>query len=350
MLFVIFLFAALFSSAFPAIVPQEIKDAFVAFKIDYDRHYTTSVEEKYRLNCFHDSWRRIQQLNQRESQAGGSATYGINKFADWCEKEISGLFGTRRSVTNNIDQHPLFSSEEVARAEEDPIDWRDKEAVTAVKDQGVCGSCWAFSSTGAIEGAWVVAGNKLVSLSEQELIDCTFVTATGGCPGGTTQNVACQGGNMKDTLDWVVKNRGINSEANQPYLDHDVGPVRLCNATGCLVRAATISKVQTIAENEGQINAALHKYGPLSIGVFASSSMVHYTGGIMTGCMSWPVNHGVVLVGYGNVGNISKSDGASPYWIIKNSWGGKWGEEGFFRLEYGTNQCDITTMVNAAIV
>jgi cathepsin F/cysteine peptidase B len=213
--------------------------------------------------------------------------------------------------------------EQVKAATGSSIDWREKGAVTAVKNQGQCGSCWAFSSTGSIEAQWFLAGHPLVSVSEQELVSCDKTDS------------GCDGGLMDNAWTWLVeKEKGeIATEASYPYVsgNGDVPRCELPKTTG-----ATISGHEDLPTNEDQMATWMLTNGPISIAVDATSWQT-YTSGIMTNCISTQVDHGVLAVGFDD-------NNEPPYWIIKNSWAADWGEKGYIRVKKGANECLITTV------
>jgi len=209
----------------------------------------------------------------------------------------------------------------VAKLLGNAVDWRARGAVTGVKDQGQCGSCWSFSTTGNIEGQWAIAGNALTSLSEENLVSCD------------TTDSGCQGGLMDNAFQWLISNQGgsIFTEDSCPYTSGDGSVPSCCSGSN----GATISSFQDLSQDEGSMLSSLSSGGPISIGVDATSWQT-YQGGIMTDCESSQVDHGVLLVGYG-------TQGGTQYWIIKNSWSSSWGESGYIRVQYGTNQCLISS-------
>jgi len=222
----------------------------------------------------------------------------------------------------------------------DPPDWRDKGAVTAVKNQGQCGSCWSFSTTGAIEGANFLATGELTSLSEQQLVDCDHEcdpASPEACDAG------CNGGLPANAMDWVVKNGGLDTEAAYPYTA--VGGA--CKAKGKPV--STISNFSFVSTDETQIAAALVEYGPLSIGIDAAW-MQTYLGGVACPfiCNKQNLDHGVLIVGYGSKEFSPARLHRLPYWIIKNSWGAGWGDEGYYKICKDRGSCGLNTMVVAA--
>jgi len=212
------------------------------------------------------------------------------------------------------------------------IDWRSKGAVTPVKDQGQCGSCWAFSTSGVLEGAWAAAGHGLESLSEQHLVSCDNNDGNAGCGGGWPYKA----------IDYVAQN-GIDTEESYPY-NSGSGTAPACAASSGTRAGIQVVKHATVESDEEVMAAWVAKNGPLSISIDAMTSIWwSYTGGIVSGCCNTQVDHAVLIVGFG------EEDG-QKYWLIKNSWSETWGESGYIRLERGSNQCGITYAPVGAIV
>jgi cysteine peptidase B len=296
---------------------------FEAFKSKFNRRYESAAEEQKRLRIFTANMKTAAQLQA----ANPLATFGANDFADMSAAEFkirhSGeahfkVLAERRKASPVGN---MFSAEQV-KAAVSSIDWRAKGAVTYVKNQGQCGSCWSFSTTGSIEGQWFLAGNKLVAVSEQELVSCD------------TTDDGCNGGLMDNAFAWIVsaQSGNIATEASYPYVSGggNVPACALPKTTG-----ANIVGHSDLPQNEDQMATWMTTNGPISIGVDATSWQT-YMGGIMTNCISSQVDHGVLAVGFDNTNN-------PPYWIIKNSWAANWGEDGYIRVQKGTDQCLITS-------
>lgn len=217
-------------------------------------------------------------------------------------------------------------------ASPESIDWREKGAVTGVKDQGMCGSCWAFSAIAGAEGAWFVAGNKLLSLSEQNLVDCVFK-----CHG-------CWGGLMTLAFDHVIDMQDGKFNLGDDYPYHAVQEKCKFDKTKI---AGNIQKYLPIIEgHEDDLEAKVAQYGPVCVAIDAGTSTFSlYKGGIYVDvvCSSALLNHGVACVGYG-------AEGEQKFWIVKNSWGAEWGENGYIRmLKDHNNQCGIASDAIVAI-
>merc|ERR1711865_72187 len=205
-------------------------------------------------------------------------------------------------------------------------DWRDHGAVNAIKDQGQCGSCWAFSTVANIEGVGMVETGKLLDLSEQQLVDCD------------TQDGGCQGGLPSTAFQYMIdQGMGLEGESAYPYTASD----GTCHSSKSLEKAFITGWLQT-STDETQIAAALQQYGPLSIGINAANFQF-YTGGVSSPFLCNPraLDHGVAIVGFG-------TDGRKDYWTIRNSWGSSWGEDGYIRIARGKGTCGLNTDVTTA--
>jgi len=283
------------------------------------------IERAARFENFKMNAAKIAQMNAETKTRGYGATFGFTKFSDWSEREQRSLNGFVRS--ENRPERPIFDFASWKRAAHQApsqaIDWVAKGKTTPVKDQGQCGSCWAFSTTETVESAILMAGKKVVPLSPQEIVDCD------------SSDSGCNGGDPQEALGWVKQQGGLDTDQCYPYTAQD----GTCASSQC-TPAGNVASVVPISGSETATYSALQKYGPLSICADASS-WSNYQGGVLTADQCGDnVDHAIQLTGY------SPSQGG--YWIVRNSWGTDWGQNGFIYLQYGQNTCDMTSETTAA--
>ena len=236
-------------------------------------------------------------------------TLGFNQFTDMTIDEFKNhhMFYNYNSLFGGN----CNTMEYTGKSTPDSIDWREKNAVTPVKNQGQCGSCWSFSATGAMEGINALKNGKLVSLSEQELVDCSY----------SYGNVGCNGGLMDNAFGYVVEH-GICSESDYPY----VGKVTTCEESLCDPVVKISGCYDVPSNNELALREAVSQQ-PVSVAIEADTRTFQlYTSGVITSeSCGTNLDHGVLVVGYGEEDGI-------PYWLVKNSWGDSWGDNGYVKI------------------
>lgn len=309
--------------------------AFHDFMSFHNKSYASKEEYKYRYGVFKQNMKKVQFLQESEL---GTGQYGATVMADLTETEFKenflGLKPKWKKLSDDPDIHwPAADIPDVELPRE--FDWREKGAVTEVKNQGACGSCWAFSVTGNVEGGYFVKHGELLDLSEQELVDCD--TRDGGCNGGLPENA----------YKTLFEIGGLEREEDYGYDGKD----EACKFNRSKV-AARVSGGVEISQNETQMAQWLVQNGPISVGLNANA-MQFYKGGVSKPfpflCSPDGIDHGVLIVGFGEH-DYPVFKKKLPYWIIKNSWGPGWGEQGYYRLYRGDGRCGINMMTSSAVV
>jgi len=316
---------------------EDSKDLWVKFVKKYEKKYDSPRAELARYEIFKQGLERIAKLNSLET----AATFGVTEFTDFTPTEFKAkyLSKTPAVVDPNWPVAGLDITPEEIAALPTSWDWRTLGAVTPVKNQGDCGSCWSFSTTGNVEGQWFLSNHSLVGLSEQNLVDCDHECMM--YEGEKSCDQGCNGGLQPNAYTYILKNNGIDTEASYPYEAVD----DKCRFKPTNV-GATISNWTMVSSDEGQMAAYLVQHGPLAIAADAAEWQ-YYTGGVFDLPCGKNLDHGILIVGYGSEMTIL---GEKQYWIVKNSWGASWGEEGYLKIVYGKGECGLNTFVSSSII
>jgi cathepsin L len=292
--------------------------------------------KSYEPDDFHYRFHVFRQNAEFVDNFNGPHKVALNKFGDLTSEEFANIYNGLKYKHDSVSA--AATHDNMLPTLEAPIpshvDWRDSGAVTGVKNQGQCGSCWSFSTTGSLEGAHVLQGNdQLVGLSEQQLMDCSYNYGNNGCDGGL----------MDNAFRYIIANNGDDTEASYPYTAQDGS----CHFNAADV-GATMSSYQDIPSGDEQaLTTSAATVGPISVAIDAGqSSFQFYEGGIYysSTCSSTALDHGVLVVGYGET-----SEG--KYYIVKNSWGEDWGLSGYIWMARDrNNNCGIATAASYPVV
>jgi len=318
------LVALLFVCAVAAFTEDDYKTAFLNWMQKYNRVYTAEdFQSRYTIfkknMDFVDAW---------NADASHTHTVALGVFADISNEEYRRIYlGTHFDGTERLKNAGVHKTYNLTA---DVVNWANKGAVTPIKNQGQCGSCWSFSTTGSVEALNQIYTGHLNSLSEQNLMDCSTGYGNNGCNGGL----------MDNAFKYIIANNGIDLEQDYPYQAVQ-GPCRFqAGWTGASMKA--YADVQS--GNEGALASATNNQ-PVSVAIDAShDSFQHYSSGIYSepACSSSALDHGVLVIGYG-------SDNGD-YWIVKNSWGTDWGMQGYIWMSRNNgNNCGIATMASVPL-
>jgi len=277
---------------------------FASWATRFNKQYETTAEVFQRFEIFKENLAYIEMRNSQNL----TFTLAPNQFTDLSNDEFRALM--TRPQSNRAER--VEDVVDISGIPND-VDWRDKGAVQKVKDQGQCGSCWAFSATGAIESINFIKNGTLPNLAEQQLVDCDKAES------------GCNGGMESDAIEWVAKNGGQCAEKDYPYTARDGRCQTTCKPI------ATVTGVQHFSGEPALASNLVNQ--PCTVAVDAGSSdWQSYSGGVYSGHCGKQLNHAILAVGY-----------TSTYWIVKNSWGSSWGAQGYIFMKRGTNICGLAS-------
>jgi len=295
-----------------------------AWKHKYNKEYETIAEETTRFDIWAKAVKEVSEHNVGYDLGMHTYRRAVNEFADMTIQEFSAQrFGFRGAQKANVGGKALDTE---ASSVPSSVNWVDAGYVTGVKNQGQCGSCWAFSTTGAVEGVHFNATGDLVSLSEEELVDCD------------NRDYGCNGGWPYNGITFFSKH-GAVSEADYPYTAY-YGYGSPCQLSGKSIAATVTGYVSLPSGDEAALKVASAQVGPISIAIDANhASFQQYSSGVYYEpyCSSTSLDHAVLLVGYG-------TENGEDYWLVKNSWGTTWGDNGYIKMIRNyNNNCGVAT-------
>lgn len=306
------------------------KAAWNRYKLRHGKNYENAAEEQARMNNFLDNLKEITEHNELFKSGAVSFEKGLNEYSDMSHDEFNSAMNGYRSNDNNCGYDEDYGDEPThvvpnGAVIPEAIDWREKGAVTSVKNQGHCNVCWAYSSCGALEAAHFLKTGDLIPLSAQNVLDCAY-----------EDEDECYIGTYRTAYDYIKRNKGIDTAKSYPYIEKK----GQCKYNPKNSAATVRGHIRIACGNETALTHALAAIGPVTVAINVHF-MHHYKSGVFSNpkC-SQKMNHEVLAVGYGT------NDEDGDYYIIKNSWGTSWGENGYLRL--ARNQDNLCGIANDA--
>ncbi|KAJ9585525.1 hypothetical protein L9F63_002679 [Diploptera punctata] len=336
MKFVIPLLVAI-TACYCASIQSVFNSEWNLFKLEYGKNYETAAEEEFRKQVFLENKYKIEKHNARYELGLSTYKLAINKFSDMLHDEYLKLHGSRRNKGQLGSQGSTFVTPENVNIP-DEMDWRKLGAVTHVKDQGHCGSCYAFGAVGSLEGQQFRKTGNLTALSEQNIVDCGILSHY--------KTFACGGGFGVEVFKFIQYNGGIDTEESYPYVAYE----QECMYNNKTIGARVTGHVDLPSGDEQKLKEAVAVIGPVNVAICVYAGMHKYSEGIYCeeGCGNDydSLSHEVVVVGYG-----TDEETKLDYWLIKNSSGAEWGENGYIRIcRNKGNRCGVATDAHYPLV
>nr|AXQ06496.1 papain-like cysteine protease [Vriesea carinata] len=305
---------------------DEARQLHRSWAAKHARAYNSVAEAEKRFQVFQENLRFVDAHNADADAGAHSFRVGLNRFADLTNDEFRSLYLGLRGLEQRQQQRQLRLQSRVGASDRyrfrdgdelpDAVDWREHGAVAPVKDQGSCGSCWAFSTIAAVEGINKIVTDDMIVLSEQELVDCD-----------TSYNQGCNGGLMDYAFEFIINNGGIDTEDDYPYKGRNAR----CDTYRKNAKVVSIDSYEDVpVYDEKSLKKAVANQ-PVSVAIEGGGSAFQfYESGIFDGYCGTSLDHGVTAVGYG-------TESSKDYWIVRNSWGDTWGESGYIRMARNIN-------------
>ncbi|XP_073442955.1 cathepsin L-like proteinase [Dendrobates tinctorius] len=296
------------------------------WKDKYEKKYPTEEDELFRRQVWEATWHKVQKHNELANQGLSKYTMGMHKFADMTSEEHrsrSCLTSNKISVASKKTPVQTHAKNlDIPRS----FDWRDTNCVGPVQNQGsYCGSCWAFATVGVMESHYCIRTTEMIKMSEQQLVDCDG------------KNDGCCGGLPIDALEYISQ-KGLMQAKDYEYSEKKFA----CLYNPGKAIMYNVTKYYSLP-NELNMASAVALDGPITVGIDASEDLMAYTRGIFDGQCTGETNHAVIIVGYGTEHDYDKEEYVD-YWIVKNSWGNDFGEDGYIKMKRNINQCGIASM------
>jgi len=333
MKFTVFLSICLTAVSAASFLETDVVGEWGMWKSTHGKTYNDIDEEINRITIFMENKAKIAEHNSRAAQGKHGYVMEMNQFGDLSHHEFVNMMnGYKKAQKSKKAGRTFLTPMNLGKLPKN-VDWRNHGYVTPVKSQESCGSCWAFSATGALEGQHFRKTGKLISLSEQNLVDCSTSYGNNGCSGGW----------MDYAFEYIKDNEGIDTEKSYPYEAID-GRCRYKKKN----KGATDAGVVNVPEgNEKKLKEAIATVGPLSVAIDASGeNFQFYSKGVYDepSCSSDVLDHGVLAIGYG-------VESGQEYWLVKNSWSETWGDNGYIKMARNkNNMCGIATAASYPLV